>query len=112
MLAMDASTEAIQTDIDARREEIAQLCVRFAVRRLEVFGSASAGAFDPARSDLDFLVDFNLSTEMTPFEQYFGFKESLETLFGRAVDLVMVGAPRNPYFLSAMNKSRRLLYAA
>ncbi|MBI3376332.1 MAG: nucleotidyltransferase domain-containing protein [Betaproteobacteria bacterium] len=76
--------------------EIARLCVQFDVRRLELFGSASAGAFDPARSDLDFLVEFDPAQGMTPFEQYFGFKESLETLFGRAADLVMAGAPQNP----------------
>lgn len=109
---MVASTKAIQADIDARRDEIARLCSQFAVRKLELFGSASAGMFDPARSDLDFLVEFDSARGMTPFEQYFGLKESLEKLFGRAADLVMAGAPRNPYFLGTMNKSRRLLYAA
>jgi predicted nucleotidyltransferase len=108
---MVGSTEAIQTDIDARRGEIARLCAQFAVRRLELFGSASAGAFDPARSDLDFLVEFDSAPGITPFEQYFGLKESLEALFRRAADLVMAGAPQNPYFLSNMNKGRRLLYA-
>lgn len=112
MAAMVASTEAIQANIDARRDEIARLCAQFAVRRLELFGSASAGAFDPTRSDLDFLVEFDSAPGMTPFEQYFGLKESLEALFGRAADLVMTGAPQNPYFLSTVNKSRRLLYAA
>ena len=39
-------------------------------------------------------------------------EESLEALFGRAVDLVMAGAPQNSYFLKSLNESRRLLYAA
>lgn len=109
---MAANIEPIAAEIDARREDIARLCARFAVRRLELFGSAAAGAFDPARSDLDVLVEFGEAPGMTPFEQYFGLKESLEALFGRAVDVVMADAPQNPHFLSSLNKSRRLLYAA
>lgn len=99
-------------DFDARREDLARLCSQFAVRRLDLFGSAAAGKFDPARSDLDFLVDFGDPTGMTPFQQYFGLREALEKLFDRPVDLVMAGASQNRYFLESMNKSRRLLYAA
>ena len=45
--------------IAEHRAEIAALCRRFGVRRLAVFGSAARGAdFDPARSDVDFLVEF------------------------------------------------------
>jgi len=35
------------------------LCRRYGVRKLELFGSATDGAFDPRTSDLDFLVDFD-----------------------------------------------------
>lgn len=106
---MDA---AIATEIETRRAEIAKVCARFAVLRLDLFGSAASGSFDPQRSDLDFVVDFAPSDRMTPFEQYFGLKEELERLFGRPVDLVEEGASSNPYFLKSVNQSRRLLYAA
>lgn len=99
-------------DFDEVKGELARLCARFAVQRLELFGSAATGAFDPERSDIDFLVELGEATGMTPFQQYFGLKESLESLFGRSVDLVMVGAPQNRHFLASMNRSRRLLYAA
>lgn len=112
MTTMAATTTENRTEIDARRTEIARLCAKFGVRRLELFGSAARGAFDPACSDLDFLVEFDAAGAMTPFEQYFGLKETLEQLFGRTVDLVMDGATRNPYFLRSLNESRRLLYAA
>jgi predicted nucleotidyltransferase len=46
------------------------------------------------------------------FDRYFGLKESLEALYGRHVDLVTIGSLRNPYFVAAVNKSRRLVYAA
>lgn len=43
---------------EQHREEIADLCRRFGVRRLEVFRSASTGAFREGESDFDFLVEF------------------------------------------------------
>jgi uncharacterized protein len=43
--------------IEAQRSAIAELCRRFHVRRLDVFGSAARGTdFDPSRSDVDLLV--------------------------------------------------------
>ncbi len=98
--------------IEEHRREIAEICARFDVRKLEVFGSAATGAFDPARSDVDFLVEFGDAHGMGAFEQYFGLKEALEALLARPVDLVEAGAPSNPYFLESVERSRRLLYAA
>ena len=88
------------------------LCHRHHVRKLEVFGSAADGTFDPARSDLDFLVEFLPGASGPIFHGYFELKEALRDLFGRKVDLVMPGAIRNPYFLKAVNRQRKLLYAA
>jgi len=103
---------ALPALIDSHRAEIADICARFGVRTLELFGSAASGAFDAARSDLDFLVEFDGARPLKPLEQYFGLKEALEALFARPVDLVEAGASSNRYFLESVNKSRRLLYAA
>ena len=97
--------------IDQHREEVIALCQRFGVRRLEVFGSAATGAFDSKRSDIDFLVDLDTGSGDL-FGRYFGLKEALEALFRRQVDLVMVGALRNPYFIASVNETRQLVYAA
>jgi predicted nucleotidyltransferase len=91
--------------------EIPELCRRYGVARLELFGSAGTDAFDPERSDIDFLIEFD-DDPTDLFRRYFGFKEALEALFGRPVDLVMVGAMRNPYFIESVNKTRRLIYEA
>ena len=98
--------------IDQHRDEVTKLCRQYAVRRLELFGSASSGTFDPQRSDLDFLVDLDPNGDQSLFHRYFGFNEALATLFGRKVDLVMVGAMENPYFIESVNKTRQLVYAA
>jgi predicted nucleotidyltransferase len=92
---------------------IKEFCVQYRVRRLELFGSAIDDEnFDPEESDLDFLVEFQPLKPGEYADTYFGLLEALETLFNRHVDLVMVRAVKNPYFLEAINKSRKVLYAA
>lgn len=80
---------------------------------MEVFGSATTDAFDPECSDVDFIVDYPPGYEFGPWlTRYFELKERLGVLLGRPVDLVMAGAPRNPYVIQSINETRQLLYAA
>ena len=79
----------MQADIAGKLGPLADLCRRYGVARLEVFGSAARGLeFDPRRSDFDFLVEFERRSDLPPLEQFFGFAEALEQLLGRPVDLV------------------------
>ena len=97
---------------DSHREELQALCRRFHVRRLDLFGSAARGDFDPDRSDFDFVVEFDRTVPQHPFDSYFGLKEELEALFGRNVDLVELSAVRNPYLKASIEQSRENVYAA
>ncbi|MGH9468674.1 MAG: nucleotidyltransferase family protein [Terriglobales bacterium] len=94
-----------------KRAEIEELCRRFRVSRLELFGSATGTKFDPNRSDLDFLVRFAESDPLRYGRAYFGLLESLEGLFGRRVDLVSDKPFENPYFQRTVDETRTLLYA-
>lgn len=98
--------------IEHHRPEVAVLCGRFGVQSLEVFGSAANGAFDPAHSDIDFLVEFRQDDAGSLFHRYFGLQEALEQLFGRKIDLVTASALENPYFIAAVNQSRQSVYAS
>lgn len=99
--------------ISDKREELAELCRRHGVARLEVFGSAARGTdFDPRTSDADFLVEFSPDDDRAPLRQYFDFAEALRRTLGRPVDLVESGAVRNPYLRAAIDKSRELVYAS
>jgi hypothetical protein len=103
----------MHAEIAAKREAIGELCRRYGVVRLEIFGSAARGTdFDPARSDADFLVEFARDSGMSPLGQYFGFAENLERLLGRPVDLVEPGAIKNPFLRAGIDRSRELVYAA
>jgi hypothetical protein len=98
--------------IAARQSELFVLCRRFHIRRLELFGSALSGGFNPAQSDLDFLVEFEPLPAAAYAAAFFAFKEALEDLFGRSVDLVVPSAIRNPYFRQSVEQGKALLYAA
>lgn len=97
--------------IEDHRAEIEALCRTYKVRRLEVFGSAVRDDFDPTRSDVDFLVEFEPDAALS-LRGYFAFREALAELLGRSVDLVSARAIRNPYLIAAIERDRRLVYAA
>jgi predicted nucleotidyltransferase len=98
--------------IRENRDALDELCRRFRVCRLELFGSAARGGFDPDSSDLDFLVEFEELEQGEYADTYFGLLEELTRLFQRKVDLVMISAIKNPYLLESIERSRMLLYAA
>ena len=97
--------------IEAKRQALAELCLQYQVRSLEIFGSAATGKLRD-ESDLDFLVDFRPTESMSLADQYFGLLAALEELFGRNVDLLTRRSLRNPYFIDSVEKTRQLLYAA
>lgn len=93
--------------VDARLAELRALCRRYHVRRLDLFGSAATGRFDPARSDLDFLVEFE--SPALP-KAHFGLLRALESLFNRKVDLLTESGLQNPYLRRRIETERRTLF--
>ncbi|MDI6450069.1 nucleotidyltransferase family protein [Anaerobaca lacustris] len=96
-----------------RREELTQLCRDFCVKRLDVFGSAARHErFDPNRSDIDLLVEFEPMEPVDHAKAYFGLLAALQDLYGRPIDLLEIRAVTNPYLLESITKQRRQIYAA
>jgi uncharacterized protein len=89
-----------------------ELCSRYKVRRLELFGSAAVGRDRPGKSDLDFLVEFDPLPLGRYADTYFGLLENLQQLFGRPVDLVVASAIRNPYFRDSVELTKTLVYGS
>ncbi|HTT80964.1 MAG TPA: nucleotidyltransferase domain-containing protein [Stellaceae bacterium] len=92
------------------KARIAALCRRFNVRRLELFGSAATGRFDPGHSDIDLLVEFAPMPAAAYAEAYFGLREALEAACGRPVDLVAGSALENPHLIRRIAAEKRRLY--
>lgn len=89
---------------------IADLSRTYGVAKLEVFGSAVTGKFDPHRSDIDLIVDF---ADESPglARRFVNFAEALEAMLGYWVDLLIAKPFKNPYFRSNVNKTRMTIYA-
>lgn len=97
--------------IEINISKIAELCRRFHVRRLWVFGSILTHRFSND-SDVDFCVDFDWGNIplLDSANNFFGFQEALESVLGRKVDITDDSAVRNPYFREELNETRRLIY--
>ncbi|MGA3025155.1 MAG: nucleotidyltransferase family protein [Bryobacteraceae bacterium] len=95
------------TEIDGGR--LAELCRRYGVRELSVFGSAARGQARPD-SDIDLLVDFLPQAE-TGLLDYAGLMLELEALLGRKVDLVSRNGLK-PLIRAAVIEDACCLYAA
>lgn len=98
--------------LEGHRNEVERLCRRFGVRRLRLFGSALTDGWDPERSDLDFLAEFDALQEMDAFDQYMGFVSALKDLLGYEVDVVDWLAAKNPFFRRNAERLAVDLYAA
>ena len=97
--------------IENNRYAIARLCRLHGVRSLAAFGSVLRSDFDPSRSDVDVLVEFEPQAAGS-FSNFLGLKESLEALFGRSVDLVEQRAIRNRRLRYYIERSKAPVYAA
>ena len=103
-------SQTMNAFVENKLKELVELCAMRRVRRLELFGSATNDDFDPAISDLDFLVEFQ---ELTPGEHadaYLGLLDELGDMFEKSIDLLETRAIQNPYFLKNIEKSRVMLY--
>jgi predicted nucleotidyltransferase len=98
--------------VEQKRAEIEALCRRLGIRRLDLFGSAVGGSFDPYVSDVDVLVEFDIRAGFDYFGTYFSLKEGLERILERTVDVVSATSIRNPYFRDQVMRTREPLYAA
>jgi predicted nucleotidyltransferase len=70
--------------ISIDREKIAAFCRARGIRKLSLFGSVLRDDFDPARSDVDVLVEME-PTARTGF-RFFGYGDELAEIIGHKVD--------------------------
>jgi predicted nucleotidyltransferase len=99
------TAENLQLPLD----EIREICRRYGVRELAIFGSALGPEFGPG-SDIDLLVEFESDVDVG-FLTLAGMQRELSEVLGRKVDLVPKGGLK-PRIREAVLSSAEVLYAA
>jgi len=97
--------ELIDKNIGAIRE----LCDQHNVKELYLFGSVLTNKFSSS-SDIDILIQFGKIELMDYFDNYMDFKEKLEKLLNRPIDIVENQAIRNPIFRKIVDREKKLIY--
>jgi hypothetical protein len=97
------------TKLHVPKAAIEELCVRFEVERLYLFGSAARGTMGQD-SDVDLLVEFQPHARIGLI-RFHQLQQELEGLFGRKVDLVSK-AGLNPLIRDGVLAEALLLHAA
>ncbi|NLM68090.1 MAG: nucleotidyltransferase [Enterococcus sp.] len=95
--------------IEKNIEIINDLCKKHKVRQMFIFGSALTKKFRQ-NSDIDFIVDFQDIDLYDYADNYFDFKNSLEQLLQREVDLLEDKAIKNPFLRQTIDSSKQLIY--
>jgi predicted nucleotidyltransferase len=90
------------------QDQVLEACRDFGIRKLEVFGS-SVRSPEAAR-DVDLLVDFGDQPVKGFSAVFFGFKEKLEGVLGKPVDLITSESLGNPYFRQSVESTKQLVY--
>lgn len=99
----------IAAGVELPDAEVAEICRRYQVKELAVFGSAARGEMRPD-SDLDLLVEF-FPDAGVDLVQHFAAERELSTLLGRRVDLVSKRALRKDLREDVLSQARHI-YAA
>jgi predicted nucleotidyltransferase len=96
--------------IEDYKQAIEKICKDLRVKHLDLVGSASRSDFQPDKSDIDLLVEFDGIDKL--FDRYFELKIKLEEQLGRQVDVIQESAVKNPYVKKSLNRDKVRIYGS
>ncbi|MCY4100607.1 MAG: nucleotidyltransferase domain-containing protein [Rhodobacteraceae bacterium] len=97
--------------IASKQDQIATICRKHRVERLEVFGSAARAIdFDPDQSDIDFLVDYPRPLQPGFLGHWLQLHDELQVVLGCKVDLVLGDSIKNPYLKLTIDQDREVVF--
>ena len=99
--------------IEHNLQSIIELCKKYRVKRLFVFGSILTDRFNDD-SDVDFSVDFDresiIADKLDWADLFFGFIDELQNVLKRKVDIVFDDYINNQYFRKELDSTKQLIY--
>ena len=109
---MQMKPESQFTHFLKNNKRLDELCRKYNVSEMFIFGSAIRSDFNPEKSDIDIMVSFRKMTPANHADSYFGLLEELERFFGRSVDLLEKKAVKNPYLKRNIDESGVMVYVS
>lgn len=100
----------IKDEIVKKKKDFKAICRRHRVKYLYAFGSSTSDGFDPARSDIDLLVEIDDPDPIERGEKLISLWDSFELFFSRKVDLLTDSSIRNPYLRKDIDSTKILIY--
>jgi hypothetical protein len=110
LLSCDEADEVERMKSPAYRKAIADICKRYHVKRLGLFGSAARGELKP-QSDVDLLAEF-VPGKSPPISGLLAMRKELASLLGRSIDLATPAILQNPFRRKSIMRDLEDLYAA
>jgi len=96
----------------AYEKALERLIEKYPIKKLYLFGSVLSSLFNPLKSDIDILVEFE-EEHLKPEEIgsiLLDFSWEIEQILGRKVDVIRNRTFKNPYFEQSLNRTKKLIY--
>lgn|SRR5690606_10933041 len=96
--------------IRANYDTFVGLCRQHKVSKLYAFGSSINENFDPAKSDIDLVVELDIADPIEYGGTLMSLWDRLEELFSRRVDLLTTDSIKNPYLKKNIEATKKMIY--
>ena len=93
-----------------RHEEFIKICASHQVEKIYAFGSSITDHFDPAKSDIDLIIELAIQDPIVYGETLLSLWNTLESFFNRKVDLLTEESIQNPYLRKSIESTKKLIY--
>ncbi len=100
----------IRHEISKKVDDFTTLCEDHKVRYLYAFGSSITDQFNDENSDIDLLVEIDLTDPIDRGETLISLWDTFERFFNRRVDLLTYSSIRNPYLQKSIDSTKILIY--
>lgn len=100
----------IHEEIAKYKSRFEEICKNHHVKYLYAFGSSTNTNFDFQISDLDFLVEVDVSDPIEKGETLISLWDTFEKIFNRKIDLLTESSVKNPYLKKSIDSTKVLIY--
>lgn len=97
-------------EIANQYSKLSELCNKYKVVKLFVFGSTATGTFNAKRSDIDLIVELDEENPLRRGELLIRLWSDLEYFFARKVDLLTNKKIQNPFLLKQIEQTKKIVY--